>query len=144
MYVILCIWERSPKCLIPKVIEPSLPISLAHRRAIVQRCKTVKIFNLISVGGQHQGVFGFPHCPGNNSELCEIVRKMLNLGAYFKPVQDMWVWIVLLITFAWINCPFSNLMAISYEKAFPSFRLKFCDGSKSIQLLLRMHFWWCV
>ena len=32
-------------------------------RALVQRCPTVKVYNLISVGGQHQGVYGFPNCP---------------------------------------------------------------------------------
>lgn len=43
--------------------------------------------NLLSVGGQHQGVFGLPKCPGNNSEMCEVVRKMLNYGAYSPEVQ---------------------------------------------------------
>lgn len=57
-------------------------------RALVQRCSTVKVHNLISVGGQHQGVFGFPRCPGANSTLCDEVRRLLNLGAYLSFVQD--------------------------------------------------------
>ena len=64
---------------------PSLP---PPRRALVQRCPTVKVFNLISVGGQHQGVFGFPRCPGANSSICEAVRKLLDIGAYVDFVQE--------------------------------------------------------
>ena len=60
-----------------------------HRRAVVQRCSTVKIHNLLSVGGQHQGVYGFPRCPGENETICEAVRKLLNIGAYVGAVQDM-------------------------------------------------------
>ena len=63
--------------------------ALFSRRAVVQRCSTVKIYNLLSVGGQHQGVYGFPRCPGENETACEVVRKLLNLGAYVGPVQDM-------------------------------------------------------
>ena len=29
-----------------------------------------------------KGVFGFPHCPGNNQTICEYVRRLLNFGAY--------------------------------------------------------------
>jgi palmitoyl-protein thioesterase len=57
-------------------------------RAYVQRFNDPPVYNLISVGGQHQGVFGFPRCPGANVTLCEIVRKLLNLGAYDSLVQD--------------------------------------------------------
>ena len=51
-------------------------------RALVQRCSNVTMFNLISVGGQHQGVYGFPRCLGDNETVCNVVRDMLNLGAY--------------------------------------------------------------
>ncbi|XP_050401616.1 palmitoyl-protein thioesterase 1 [Patella vulgata] len=57
-------------------------------RAVAQRCPTPRMFNLVSVGGQHQGVYGFPKCPGDNSTLCNIVRKLLNYGAYVSFVQD--------------------------------------------------------
>jgi palmitoyl-protein thioesterase len=56
-------------------------------RAYVERCNDPPVHNLISVGGQHQGIFGLPKCPGNNSELCEIARELLNKGAYNKDVQ---------------------------------------------------------
>ena len=59
------------------------------RRALVQRCDKVKVHNLVSVGGQHQGVFGFPRCPGNDSTICETVRRLLNIGAYVSFVQDL-------------------------------------------------------
>ena len=39
------------------------------------------------MGGQHQGVFGIPDCPGNVT-LCEIMRRMLDLGAYLPVVQE--------------------------------------------------------
>jgi len=57
-------------------------------RAYVERFNKPSVYNLISVGGQHQGVFGFPNCPGDNVTICEMVRKMLNLGAYVPIVQD--------------------------------------------------------
>lgn len=60
-------------------------------RALVQRCDKVKVHNLVSVGGQHQGVFGFPKCPGDNLTICDMVRKLLNLGAYDGFVQSFLV-----------------------------------------------------
>lgn len=60
-------------------------------RALVQRCDKVKVHNLISVGGQHQGVFGFPRCPGANSTICDAVRRLLNLGAYNSIIQNFLV-----------------------------------------------------
>ncbi|XP_046558911.1 LOW QUALITY PROTEIN: palmitoyl-protein thioesterase 1-like [Haliotis rubra] len=57
-------------------------------RAIAQKCPTPPMLNLISVGGQHQGVYGFPKCPGDNGTICNLVRKMLNYGVYVSFVQD--------------------------------------------------------
>jgi len=57
-------------------------------RAIAQKCPSPPMLNLISVGGQHQGVYGFPHCPGDNATLCDYARKLLNIGAYVSFVQD--------------------------------------------------------
>lgn len=57
-------------------------------RAVVQRCPKLTVNNLISVGGQHQGVFGFPRCPGASETFCDYVRKLLNLGAYVNFVQN--------------------------------------------------------
>ncbi|GFO13381.1 palmitoyl-protein thioesterase 1 [Plakobranchus ocellatus] len=57
-------------------------------RAVAQRCPSPPMLNLISFGGQHQGVYGFPHCPGANETLCDYVRKLLNLGAYISWIQD--------------------------------------------------------
>ncbi|KAK7100231.1 palmitoyl-protein thioesterase 1-like [Littorina saxatilis] len=57
-------------------------------RAVAQRCPSPPMLNLISVGGQHQGVYGFPKCPGDNATLCNIVRQLLNYGAYVSFVQD--------------------------------------------------------
>jgi len=57
-------------------------------RAYVERCNTPKVFNLVTIGGQHMGVFGIPNCIAVNSSLCELMRKFLNMGAYDKFVQN--------------------------------------------------------
>jgi len=56
-------------------------------RAVAQRCPTPPMKNLISVGGQHQGVYGLPKCPAS-SEICDLVRRLLNEGAYTDYVQN--------------------------------------------------------
>ncbi|CAF3363391.1 unnamed protein product [Rotaria socialis] len=57
-------------------------------RAVAQRCPSPPMLNLISVGGQHQGVFGFPRCPGDNETICNYIRDLLHLGAYESFVQN--------------------------------------------------------
>jgi len=56
-------------------------------RAVAQRCPSPPMKNLITFGGQHQGVFGLPHCLGTEG-VCEIVREMLDIGAYNSVVQE--------------------------------------------------------
>ncbi len=53
-----------------------------HRRAVAQRCPEPKMINLISLGGQHQGVFGLPKCSAPKKEWCEIVDKLITHVAY--------------------------------------------------------------
>ncbi|XP_015595501.1 palmitoyl-protein thioesterase 1 [Cephus cinctus] len=57
-------------------------------RAIAQRCPNPPILNLISLGGQHQGVYGLPNCGSLEHVLCDYLRRMLNYGAYYKFVQE--------------------------------------------------------
>ncbi|XP_044142322.1 palmitoyl-protein thioesterase 1 [Bufo gargarizans] len=57
-------------------------------RAVVQKCPSPPMKNLISIGGQHQGVYGFPRCPGESTYICDLIRKTLNAGAYTKFVQE--------------------------------------------------------
>lgn len=47
--------------------------------------------NLISIGGQHQGVYGFPRCPESLSKICDEIRSLLNFGAYELFVQKILV-----------------------------------------------------
>ncbi|KRY42733.1 Palmitoyl-protein thioesterase 1, partial [Trichinella spiralis] len=54
-------------------------------RAVAQRCPSPPMKNFISIGGQHQGVFGLPRCHG--SKLCNFARMLLNYGAYVQFVQ---------------------------------------------------------
>ncbi|KAI5621514.1 palmitoyl-protein thioesterase 1 isoform X1, partial [Silurus asotus] len=56
-------------------------------RAVAQRCPNPPMKNLISVGGQHQGVYGLPRCPGESSHICDWIRKALDSGAYTNAVQ---------------------------------------------------------
>ncbi|KAL6430982.1 hypothetical protein ACFW04_007031 [Cataglyphis niger] len=56
-------------------------------RAVAQRCPNPPMLNLISLGGQHQGVFGIPKC-SDTSRLCNYMRRMLRYGAYLWYIQD--------------------------------------------------------
>ncbi|KAJ0055326.1 hypothetical protein NL108_015977, partial [Boleophthalmus pectinirostris] len=56
-------------------------------RAVAQRCPNPPMKTLISVGGQHQGVYGFPRCPGETSKICDFIREALNAGAYRDWIQ---------------------------------------------------------
>mmetsp|Transcript_12246 Transcript_12246/g.31049 ORF Transcript_12246/g.31049 Transcript_12246/m.31049 type:complete len:328 (-) Transcript_12246:81-1064(-) len=56
-------------------------------RALLQRQSTPSIYNLISVGGQHQGVFGFPDCPAPSIPNCEELRDALTTAAYTDLIQ---------------------------------------------------------
>jgi len=58
-------------------------------RAYVQRCNDPPVRNLISLGGQHQGVFGLPSCdPASSSfSLCQGLSQVLSVGAYLSAAQ---------------------------------------------------------
>ncbi|XP_045112679.1 palmitoyl-protein thioesterase 1-like isoform X2 [Portunus trituberculatus] len=60
------------------------------KRAVAERCPNPSMKNLVTLGGQHEGVFGLPSCPSSPSEsrLCEYVRKLLNYGSYVSWIQD--------------------------------------------------------
>merc|ERR1712168_1000902 len=60
-------------------------------RAVAQRCPNPPMKNLVTFGAQHQGVFGFPNCPGENIFFCDIVGDLLNYGAYVDFVQNILV-----------------------------------------------------
>ncbi|XP_025193576.1 palmitoyl-protein thioesterase 1 isoform X2 [Melanaphis sacchari] len=60
-------------------------------RAVAQRCPYPPMLNLISMGGQHQGVFGMPRCIYSSHKWCEYIRLVLNKEAYAKWVQDLLV-----------------------------------------------------
>ncbi|XP_022122260.2 palmitoyl-protein thioesterase 1 [Pieris rapae] len=58
-------------------------------RAVIQRCgdKIPAVKNFISLGGQHQGVYGLPHCGALQHQTCDYIRKLLNYGAYYSWLQ---------------------------------------------------------
>lgn len=59
-------------------------------RALIQRCplreRGIKVKNFISLGGQHQGVFGLPRC--TNGVFCGYIRHLLSHAAYEPNVQE--------------------------------------------------------
>ncbi|KYQ90485.1 palmitoyl-protein thioesterase 1 [Tieghemostelium lacteum] len=58
-------------------------------RAYNERCNDPPIYNLITLGGQHQGVYGLPDtCLSMNGTICQMVRDLLDLGVYESFVQD--------------------------------------------------------
>jgi len=57
-------------------------------RAYIQRCNNPPVYNFVSLAGQHQGIFGFPNCPAKDNEMCELVRRLLTIGAYEKEIQS--------------------------------------------------------
>lgn len=59
-------------------------------RGVAQRCPQGMI-NLVTVGGQHQGVYGLPSCLGENHVVCDYVRRLLNYGAYVSWIQNFLV-----------------------------------------------------
>jgi len=60
-------------------------------RAVAQRCPNPPMHNLISLGGQHQGVYGIPQCNYEQDEvnrICEGARSAVTWGAYLGPIQS--------------------------------------------------------
>jgi len=57
-------------------------------RAYVERCNDPPIYNLITMGGQHQGVADIPDCMTVNTTICTMVEDLLAFGAYTSFVQD--------------------------------------------------------
>jgi len=58
-------------------------------RAYVERCNDPPVYNLITMGGQHQGVADIPECTSVNSTICSLVEELLALGAYNSLVQEL-------------------------------------------------------
>ncbi|KAJ9575901.1 hypothetical protein L9F63_007213 [Diploptera punctata] len=56
-------------------------------RAIAQRCPSPPMLNLITIGSQHQGVYGLPYCL-YPKRWCDYARELLTYGAYLSWVQD--------------------------------------------------------
>lgn len=59
-------------------------------RGLIQRCpfqqNGIRVKNFISLGGQHQGVFGLPNCQLRG--FCEYINHLLSEGAYDHKIQS--------------------------------------------------------
>lgn len=61
-------------------------------RGMVQECgDKITVRSLVSIGGPQQGVYGIPHCLGEDHTVCDYMRRLLNYGAYTSWVQDILV-----------------------------------------------------
>lgn len=58
-------------------------------RGLIERCPfkkhSIRVKNFISLGGQHQGVYGLPRCL--DKTFCDYIRYVLTTAAYEKNVQ---------------------------------------------------------
>lgn len=43
---------------------------------------------LVTLGGQHQGIYGLPKCPSLQRRTCELLRRALNYAAYEPLIQQ--------------------------------------------------------
>ncbi|XP_044734999.1 palmitoyl-protein thioesterase 1 isoform X2 [Chrysoperla carnea] len=57
-------------------------------RALAQKYSSPAMYNLISMGGPQQGVYGIPNCGSVAHETCNYIRKLLNYAAYKSWVQN--------------------------------------------------------
>ncbi|XP_017113347.1 palmitoyl-protein thioesterase 1 [Drosophila elegans] len=56
-------------------------------RAVAQRCPTPPMRTLVTLGGQHQGVFGLPMCLTLSNSACDYISRLLNSVAYSEMTQ---------------------------------------------------------
>lgn len=61
-------------------------------RAVAERCPEPPMYNLITLGAQHEGVFGLPNCNPNDT-YCEEMRLLLSQGAYIEYSQCYKSWV---------------------------------------------------
>merc|ERR1719361_3042818 len=57
-------------------------------RAVAQRCPNPPMKNLVTMGGQHQGVYGIPNCPGEEHLSCDVIRKVVSGVVYDNVIQS--------------------------------------------------------
>lgn len=57
-------------------------------RGLAQRCPNPPMKHLVSMGSQHQGIYGIPKCPGISLALCNLMRRFMSQGVYSKIVQN--------------------------------------------------------
>ena len=58
-------------------------------RAVVERCEGLNVNNLVSLGGQHQGVSTVPGCASSHGDsiFCRSMQQLVNYGVYTSFVQ---------------------------------------------------------
>jgi palmitoyl-protein thioesterase len=55
---------------------------------VAQRCPDPPMKNYISIGGQHQGVYGIPGCDEKDmSTFCSITNKIISFGVSFNFIR---------------------------------------------------------
>jgi len=56
-------------------------------RAYVERCNKPRVYNLITYGAQHNGVYSIPGCGNDDSDLCLRMRMLLSANVYNSFIQ---------------------------------------------------------
>lgn len=79
-------------------------------RAYVERCNDPPVYNLITMGGQHQGVADIPACTSVNETICSLVEELLSLGAYTELVQS------LVVQAQYFHDPMTPSLYLQYNK----------------------------
>lgn len=60
-------------------------------RALIQRCPNPSVKNFISLGGQHQGIFGLPNCGILKPDICHHLTRIIKYGAYLEFIQKKFI-----------------------------------------------------
>lgn len=66
-------------------VRPRVPrhVPRTRSRALAQRCPWPPMRTLVTLGGQHQGVYGIPQCTQKyGAARCEIIRRALSELVY--------------------------------------------------------------
>ena len=57
-------------------------------RGYVEMFNDPPVINLVTLGGQHMGVYGIPDCNAPDYTICEWVRELMDVGVYDSYVQS--------------------------------------------------------
>jgi len=93
-------------------------------RAYVERCNDPPVHNLITMGGQHQGVANIPRCTELNTTICSFIEQLLDYGAYNYIVQN------LVVQAQYFNDPLDRKGYLQYNHFLPDINNELAVNTK--------------